>query len=580
MISVKHQLFSRRKITFKSLLCAALLAVIFVVASCGGVEPDDDSYAPPVEIPDNGDNAGNTGDGGNQGANEGSTGNGGNQGEQGDQGNQGDQGDQGDQGNQGEQGDQGEQGNQGNQGNQGDQGNQGGQGNENQDPDPDTPEKPDYNYESVKALLEKHISNYSTLSGEISNSKSITLTAQTINTILDIYPDLEQAVKNKNNEATAEASLKKATTDDIKKALIAEAEYELKVTKLSSGDEINGFFPDKYEINAKELTVKLSGDFDFNDYYFVKDNSTTIDLSAANFTTIYKINISELNGMYSDLKKLSSNLPKLTLNKDGFINDLDEEGVKILFDIYNDYNFSSDKLTTPTNWETSELNGKSWSNGNLFSGNSENTSNIKKVDIANLVTFTSKTNINKIKNIRITGSLSNSTNVSWTDLTNVIFEGDMSKLTINNNTDLKGIVYFKDLPYTNSKESLVEGAVKLDTFPNGFKLNKNSVNNFVLDLTHVNSYTGSPIGGSINAVYFNDNPDGKGTETLFEKIVEKETGVIFNVYYGNSRSLDSYNKFKATGNNEYYESSASKRSLTDFECYGNNGKYQDGGTVA
>ena len=563
MISVKHQPFSCRKITLKSLLYTALLAVIFVVASCGGVEPDDDSYAPPVEIPDNGDNAGNTGDGGNQG-------------EQSNQGNQGEQGGQGDQGNQGEQG---------NQGNQGDQGNQGGQGNENQDPDPDTPEKPDYNYESVKALLEKHISNYSTLSGEISNSKSITLTAQTINPILDIYPDLEQAVKNKNNEATAEASLKKATTDDIKKALIAEAEYELKVTKLSSGDEINGFFPDKYEIKAKELTVKLSGDFDFNDYYFVKDNSTTIDLSAANFTTIYKINISELNGMYSDLKKLSSNLPKLTLNKDGFINDLDEEGVKILFDIYNDYNFSSDKLTIPTNWETSELNGKSWLNGNLFSGNSENTSNIKKVDIANLVTFTSKTNINKIKNIRITGSLSNSTNVSWTDLTNVIFEGDMSKLTINNKTDLKGIVYFKDLTYENTNNlNYGKGALKLDKMSSTMDITGegNGKESFVLDISNisnVNNYIGNVlIKGArfVSAVYFNkDQKDNKGKD-LYGKIADSKNGVIDNVYFGGELEKgESFNN-----SNVEFKTSDKARTLEEFEYFGNNGTYPDGGTVA
>lgn len=512
-------------------MCATILALIFLAASCGGAESGGDSSAPSFEIPGSGGNAG--GD---------SAGNGGNKDDS--------------------------------------------QDNDNPTNNPKDDENKDYNYESIRAFLEKHISNYTALSGEISNSKSITLTAQTIDTILDIYPDLEKAVKNKANEQTAENSFnKKATTNDIKKALIAQAENKLTVTKLSFDDEINGFYPGKYEINSQNLIVKLAGDFEFNKYYFVKNNSSTIiDLSSANFTTEFDIKMSQLSGMYSDLKKLSSNLPKLTLQKEKFTNDLGEEGVKILFDIYNDYNFSSDKLTTPTNWETAVLNGKSWSNGNLFSGNSENTSNIKKIDIANLVAFTTKTNINQIKNIRITGSLSKSETVSWKALTNVIFEGDMSQLTINNKTNLNGIVYFKNSPYNNSNISTVFGSLKLDKMATTINVDGdgNGKKSFVLDISGISnfySYSGAPlIGGShiVNAVYFNKDQQSNKGESLYKKVADEQSGMIDNVYFGGQLE-----------NGEYYhkmttpqKTSDKARTLQEFEKLGNDGTYSDGGTVA
>ena len=511
-------------------MCATILALIFLAASCGGAESGGDSSAPSFEIPGSGGTAGG-----------GSAGNGGNKDDS--------------------------------------------QDNDNPTNNPKDDENNDYNYESIRAFLEKNISNYTTLSGEISNSKSITLTAQTIDTILDIYPDLEKAVKNKDNETTAENSLQKATTNDIKKALIAQAENKLTVTKLSFDDEINGFYPGKYEINSQNLIVKLAGDFEFNKYYFVKNNSSTIiDLSSANFTTEFDIKMSQLSGMYSDLKKLSSNLPKLTLQKEKFTNDLGEEGVKILFDIYNDYNFSSDKLTTPTNWETAVLDGKSWSNGNLFSGNSENTSNIKKIDIANLVAFTTKTNINQIKNIRITGSLSKSETVSWTNLTNVIFEGDMSKLNIENQTNLNGIVYFKNSPYNNSNMSKVVGSLKLDKMANTMYVigDGNGKESFVLDISGISnffSYSGNPLIGAsniVNAVYFNKDQQSNKGESLYKKVADDKSGMIDNVYFGGQLEDGVYfNKLTPPP-----KTSSTARTLQEFEKLGNDGKYSDGGTVA
>ena len=519
-------------------MCATILALIFLAASCGGAESGGDSSAPSFEIPGSGGNAGG--------------------------------------------------GNSGNGGNKDDS-----QDNDNPTNTPKDDENTDdnYNYESIRAFLEKHISNYTILSGEISNSKSITLTAQTIDTILDIYPDLEKAVKNKDNETTAENSFnKKATTNDIKKALIAQAENKLTVTKGTSSHIIGDFTPFDYTISAQGITIKLSGDFDFNKYYFIKNSSTTVDLSDANFYTNFSIIVNELSEFHSSFKKLSSStLPKLTsANLKNIENS--EEGVKKLFDIFDDYNFSNDKLSgLKIDWSSAVLNGKSWSNNDyLFTGNTENTSTKMKLDIEKLIKFTSKTGVNNIKNIRITGSLSKSETVSWKDLTNVIFEGDMSQLTIENQTNLNGIVYFKDFPYNNSNDSVVEGSLKLNKIADTMKVSGDGTGqkSFVLDLSSISNFynnyskTNLTQSGLVNAVYFNEDQESYKDKddngfALYEKIVDSQAGRINNVYFGGIRATT--NGFKL---NQGVKTSDKARTLQEFEKLGNDGKYSDGGTVA
>ena len=581
MISATHQPFSRRKITFKSLLCAALLAVIFVVASCGGVEPDDDSYAPPVEIPDSGDNAGNTGDGGNQGPNEGSTGNGGNQGEQGDQGNQ---------------------------GNQGDQGNQGGQGNENQDPNPDTPEKPEI--ATTQSILKDILGEdtYNSLSGKLSSN--ITLTAQTIVDVTDIFPVLEEAVNNSTKKDEVKKTLS-TKGEDVKVALVAEVEKKLTISKESIEREGKPYIINEsgiiysgstflnsndYTISTTLTKVLLSGKFDIDNIY-IKSLSGPIefnsDFKLVSETSILEKNkamfISELKNMYDNLKLSSKTVDKLPI-LDLAVYVEDSEGLKHFLDIYDKYN-SSEKMQITGNFSDVEFDGsKLVSNSSgytLFSNNTakiSNDSSIKSITADELVKLSNKYGIHKIKNIIVSGS-SSANSVNWTDLTNVIFEGDMSKLTINNRTYLNGIVYFKNLPYNNSNISTVFGSLKLDKMAPTINVvgDGNGKKSFVLDISNIsdiNNYTGNVLikGSSVaNAVYFNENQKSNKGRSLYSKIADDQSGMIDNVYFGGQlENGENYNKSTTPT-----KTSDKARTLEEFEYLGNNGYYKnDGGTVA
>ena len=578
MISAKHPLFSRRKITFKSLLCAALLAVIFVVASCGSVEPDDDSYAPPVEIPDSGDNAGNTGDGGNQGANEDNTGDGG------------------DQGNQGEQG---------NQGNQGDQGNQGGQGNENQDPDPDTPEKPEI--ATTQSILKDILGEdtYNSLSGKLSSN--ITLTAQTIVDVTDIFPVLEEAVNNSTKKDEVKNTLS-AKGEDVKVALVAEVEKKLTISKESIEREGVSYIinesgityssstflnSDDYTISTTLTKVLLSGKFDIDNIY-IKSLSGPIEFNS-DFKLVSEKDIlgknkamiiSELKNMYDNLKLSSKTVDKLPMLDLGvYVGD--EEKLKDFMEIYDKYN-SSEKMQITGNFSDVEFDGsKLVSNSSgytLFSSNTAKTSNnssIKSITADELVKLSNKYGIHKIKNIIVSGN-SSANSVNWTDLTNVIFEGDMSKLTINNKTDLKGIVYFKDLAYNSN--STVLGSLKFDKISSTMNVSGdgNGKESFVLDISSIsdiNNYIGNVLikgGQVVNAVYFNKNQKSNKGRDLYRRIADEQSGVIDNVYFGGKlEEGESFNN--ANVKTKTYPTA---RTLEEFEYLGNNGTYPDGGTVA
>lgn len=579
MISAKHPPFSRRKITFKSLLCAALLAVIFVVASCGGVEPDDDSYAPPVEIPDSGDNAGNTGDGGNQGSNEDNTGNGGNQGEQGEQGNQ---------------------------GNQGDQGNQGGQGNENQDPDPDTPEKPEI--ATTQSILKDILGEdtYNSLSGKLSSN--ITLTAQTIVDVTDIFPVLEEAVNNSTKKDEVKKTLS-AKGEDVKVALVAEVEKKLTISKESIEREGKPYIINEsgiiysgstflnsndYTISTTLTKVLLSGKFDIDNIY-IKSLSGPIefnsDFKLVSETYILEKNkamfISELKNMYDNLKLSSKTVDKLPM-LDLAVYVYDCEELKHFMEIYDKYN-SSEKMQITGNFSDVEFDGsKLVSNSSgytLFSNNTAKTSNdssIKSITADELVKLSNKYGIHKIKNIIVSGN-SSVNSVNWTDLTNVIFEGDMSQLTINNKTNLNGIVYFKDLPYEDNL-SYAEGSLKLDKMSGTMDVTGfgNGEKSFVLDISNIsdiNNYTGNVLikGSSVaNAVYFNENQKSNKGRSLYSKIADEQSGVIENVYFG--KNLEENEKFNKS--DVKVKTSPTARTLEEFEYFGNNGTYPDGGTVA
>ena len=534
-------------------MCATILALIFLAASCGGAESGGDSSAPSFEIPGSGGNAGG-----------GSAGNGGNKDDS--------------------------------------------QDNDNPTNNPKD-EPSDTNVQSIlKDILGE---DYDSLSGKLSSN--ITLTAQTIVDVTDIFPVLTAAVtdSNKENEVRNKLSDK---GDDVKVALIAEVEKKLTISKANIErkgkpyiiNESSIIYSGSTTLNSNDYTISttltkvlLSGKFDIDTIYIKSLNGPiefNNDFKLVSETYILEKNkamfISELKNMYDNLKLSSKTVDKLPeLDLVVYVEDC--EGLKQFLEIYNKYN-SSDKMQIAGNFSNVEFDGsKLVSNSSgytLFSNNtakSSNDSSIKSIAADELVKLSNKYGIKKIKNIIVSGAAA-ANSVNWTNLTNVIFEGNMSQLTINNQTNLNGIVYFKDLPYKNSNNSHVTGSLKLNKIANTMAVSGdgNGKTSFVLDLSSIsnfyNNYSSTNLMQSsiINAVYFNEDQesykdkDDKGF-ALYEKIVDSQAGKINNVYFGGIRATT--NGFKL---NQGVKTSDKARTLEEFEYLGNNGTYPDGGTVA
>lgn len=531
-------------------MCATILALIFLAASCGGAESGGDSSAPSFEIPGNGGNAGG-----------GSAGNGGNK--------------------------------------------DNSQDNDNPTNNPKD-EPSDTNVQSIlKEILGE---DYNSLSGKLSSN--ITLTAQTIVDVTDIFPVLTAAVQDSSKENEVKSKLS-GKSDDVKVALIAEVEKKLTISKESVerkgkpytiDDNSNIIYSGSNTLNSNDYTISttltkvlLSGKFDIDNIY-IKSLSGPIefnsDFKLVSETYILGKNkamfISELKNMYDNLKLSSKTVDKLPeLDLVVYVENC--EGLKQFLDIYNKYN-SSDKMKIKANFSDVEFDGsKLVSNSSgytLFSNNTAKTSSdssIKSIKADELVNLSNKYGIKTIKNIIVSG-VAAANSVKWTNLTNVIFEGNMSQLTISNRTDLNGIVYFKDLPYKNSNMSNVLGSLKLDKMATTMYVigDGNGKESFVLDISGISnfySYSGAPlIGGSnvVNAVYFNKDQQSNKGESLYKKVADEQSGMIDNVYFGGQLE-----------NGEYYhkmtpppKTSDKARTLQEFEKLGNDGKYSDGGTVA
>ena len=450
---------------------------------------------------------------------------------------------------------------------------------------------------------------YNSLSGKLSSN--ITLTAQTIVDVTDIFPVLEEAVNNSTKKDEVKNTLS-TKGEDVKVALVAEVEEKLTISKesierkgklyiIKNGIityDINTFLnSDDYTISTTLTKVLLSGKFDIDNIY-IKSLSGPIEFNS-DFKLVSEKDIlgenkamliSELKNMYDNLNLSSKTVDKLPI-LDLAVYVEDSEELKYFMDIYDKYN-SSEKMQITGNFSGVEFDGsKLVSNSSgytLFSNNTAKTSNdssIKSITADELVKLSNKYGIHKIKNIIVSGN-SSTNSVNWTNLTNVIFEGDMSQLTINNKTNLNGIVYFKNLPYNNSNSNIskVFGSLKLDKMAPTINVNGdgNGKKSFVLDISGISnffSYSETPlIRGSqvVNAVYFNkDQQTHKGSE-LYKKVADDQSGMIDNVYFGGQlENGENYNKATTPT-----KTSDKARTLEEFEYLGNNGKYQDGGTVA
>lgn len=475
--------------------------------------------------------------------------------------------------------------NPGNSGNTGGGNNAGGDVSDN----PSGETTPTYKYASVSDFLKQNITNYDELSNQISSTE-INLTAQTIDTIVDeIWPALQNAVKNSNNEAKAESTFKsKANTNDIKNALIAIVGNKLKLSKTSkefrvyktsgSTQTVDGY---GYSITTSGSKVALSGSWGYTSQH-IDSVSKDVDVSklniiagSANGNTVVVPSLhleAEIYNRFYLADKTVDKYPTLNFG----VTDVDDinYGFKHFMDIYDKYN-SSEKMKITGTFD--EMNGRYLGGATqMFSGNSE-MSNIYTKDINWLITFASKYKTDKFYNMKITGSPASVTSTSW-NFTNIIFTGDMSQL--KNTGDLKGVIYFKNKPFSTSNS--IQGVYKLDVLPSDLTIKSPSASGQKgvfdfreVDITTITNYDNTNLFTSnVYAIYFNENIKSlfdKGSAAFYKKFVASNAGV-YNIYFGANRQdgdiVNTNNKSHSTA-----------RSLEEFEYYGNNHSYPDGGVA-
>lgn len=490
---------------------------------------------------------------------------------------------------------------------------------------PDNPNNPGEEapqYEDVKAVLKEILGDkYEAISGEV--SQNITLTAQTIDAVTDIFPDLESVVSDSNKMTAAKTKVDKST-DDVKKALVAQVEEKISVTRKAkqykvisgkSGIELDPVTGSGYEISAeKGMKVSLKEEFKYfsNHIESLSDNidisgitiSSQQDVGDIHYDAIPLIPGEDLKEeIYNKLNlegKNPESLPTLSFGIGG-----DKElGLKHFLDIYDKYNKSkkldllNDITATFGSMDGRTLvDGVKKENYTLFKddGNTakdHNDTSIRSFNIDDLVEFTNKYNISDIRNLIISGDATTEGPVDWRP-TNIIFEGDVSKLKNSSERVLNGIVYFKDLPYNNKDVGGqgINGAVKLNKLEGlkNFKINDKSEsqemthNKSVVDLRGINKDKMEKYNPSyedrifkwIGAVYFaGDVKTLAENDKLYTKFINYEySEYINNEYFGDSVRKNSigYEKDNSTA----FTTSKTARKLSEFEYFGNNRYYEE-----
>ena len=376
--------------------------------------------------------------------------------------------------------------------------------------DPTEPTEP--SYKNVSEILQEILgAEYETISGNI--SQNITLTAQTIKAVSDIFPVLESVITNANEMDSAKEQVVNAD-NDTKKALVAQSENKISIKGKEA--EYAGYYSNKwppvpvhiydgygYEIAANgDMNIILSGKFNYF-YERIESLEGNIDISELElYSGKLKGWDDDLSVPMTDLKEkiydkfnLSNKsidaLPKLSL---GLVNDDYDYGLKHFLVIYNKYNKNAKMQITGT---FGEMNGRYLVDGvtpdnyTLFEsdGNTVKSDNsVKSVDINELIDFANQYGIYEIKNIKINGTLSSAKTVDWM-LTNVVFETSMANLTNSSSSDLKGVVYFKDLPYASTKNQSINGVVRYDKLASSInKISSGSMTS-VIDMRGIDKNT-------------------------------------------------------------------------------------------
>lgn len=404
---------------------------------------------------------------------------------------------------------------------------------------PDNPDNPDNPgedvppYEGVKDVLKEILGDkYEAISGEV--SQNITLTAQTIDAVTDIFPDLKAVVEDSSKMNDAKTKVNEST-DDVKKALVAQVEEKISLTKEKT-DELMGSFEDLNEPNkiadpkdgnnlyisaSDGYTVSLSGEFDYFDNH-IKSLKGTIDIGGLKIVSHLDMGDRVLVASSSLKKEIYENLNLEDKNDENSLPTLEfglthdkDLGLKHFLDIYDKYN-KSEKLNIDAFFGS--IDGRKLvdvENYTLFEndGNTakeHDNSSIKSFEINKLIDFAKKYNISYISNLIIYGDAREDT-VNW-NFSNIIFEGNMSKLKNESTRSLIGIVYFKDLPYNNITTTYgqgVDGIVKLKNLSASFILNPNDRS--IIDIREVNdkdiiNYNPEQlIVSRMRGMYFNEN---------------------------------------------------------------------------
>ena len=460
--------------------------------------------------------------------------------------------------------------------------------------EPTEPAEP--SYKNVSEILKEILgAEYETISGNI--SQNITLTAQTVKAVSDIFPVLESVITNANEMDSAKEQVVNAD-NDTKKALVAQSENKISIKGKEA--EYEGYYSEDrstvriyegygYEIAANgDMNIILSGKFNYF-YERIESLEGNIDISELE---IYSGKLKgwddDLSVPMTDLKEkiydkfnLSNKsidaLPKLSL---GLVNDDYDYGLKHFLVIYNKYN-KNEKLNI--NASFGEFNGRYLVDGvtpdnyTMFEsdGNTVKSDNsVKSVDINELIDFANQYGIYEIKNIKINGTLSSAKTVDWM-LTNVVFETSMANLTNSSHSDLNGVVYFKDLPYVSTKDQSIDGVVRYDKLAASINKIVSITSRSVIDMRGIdkntmNSYDISNIfGHGVSIVYFADgikelsrNGSGKNPE-FYKKFIDITSAVMYNEYYGTGDREDSY------FNSSINQIPASKKARTskEFEYY-------------
>lgn len=455
----------------------------------------------------------------------------------------------------------------------------------------------------ITGLLKEIIgeAEYEAISAKVATG-NLTLTAETIKALGDIFPALEKDAESGKEAKDLENA---AAILQNKEAFVAQAQGEIEVV-------FKTIFPDLYleypwsfseaEINAfeKKYVVTYKANVIFKDTFNLSEislpkNNGKGDFSQATLTNNGEsIVLDKINDIRGNTKPTLS----FEKNDDNVRYYTPEYNVSegSVYDLYKTYSDNLGKLKIKGDFKEYIIDGKKISgkdnytlfeeDGNTVKKSDNNT--IKSLTIDALIQMYKQFKINYFVNMIISGEPTDQTEVDWI-LTNMVFEGDMSNIKQTTSRSLTGIVYFKNKPYNNIDNSYqyVDGVLKLDDLTdvsrNTFRVvfeaysavldvsgvDKNSINSYNSDGDY-GIVTGT---GDAHAIYFSsafsefkNNPEKiKELCYKFSKRQNLNAGFV-NAYLGEDRvNGESYDERIMTS----VIGAKKARDLKEFEDFGN-----------